>query len=155
MTITVVESSPEQGPELESPPATADTPASPASPTGTAEPTSPPTPPVYLTLNCQLPGGYRLVSLHLMYDSTWNVTIGSLPTLPDSTGASLGYSEYYGTGRHEDPNTACEQAIAMVDFRRVNQVPLKKQVASSTPRSASTSGLKIPLLNLDDLDIKL
>jgi hypothetical protein len=90
-----------------------------------------------------------------MFDSTWNVTVGTLPTLPDSTGASLGYSEYYGTGRHEDVNRACEDAIAMVDFRRANQIPLKKQVTPSTPSSARGSGLKIPLINLDELDIKL
>jgi hypothetical protein len=110
----------------------------------------------FLRIETHLPESYRLVSIHNMYDGSWTVTLAPKVEIVDAKGASLGYSDFYGTGEGATPHLACVNAVGMIDYKRT--LPRQRLGAVAfglnTYTEAKLKAPKAPLaLKDEDFDI--
>jgi hypothetical protein len=78
--------------------------------------------PISQTLVVRLPADLRLVSIHVLPNSCWSVTVAT-ERMKDATGRDLSYSRYYGTGQSINFERAVEEAVLLLRHREETIVP--------------------------------
>lgn len=105
--------------------------------------------PTLLRVEAQLPSGVRLVSMHYLYDGEWMVTIGTDPQRTDASGVSMGYSDYYASAKAVTPNDALVEALALLDYRIANKIPMKKTIVKKPEKAVAGPPLDLDFSNLE------